>query len=248
MERRDPASVATFFSPDPIGAGLIALLGEEVAHHMRVRRLELGDTVRLIDGTGARALGVLRRLAKGSAHVEVGAEIEQVAPPPDVHLLVPVADRDRMLWLAEKVAELGVASWRPVAWRRSRSVSPRGEGAAFHAKVRARMVGALEQSGNAWMPTLYPDAPVDRALVALPQGSRLLLSAAGDPILRTFAGPAAATAPLIMAVGPEGGMEDDEVERFTSAGFRLVALGATTLRFETAALAALAVVRAALMS
>lgn len=248
MERRDPAPVATFFSPDPIGAGQTALLGEEVAHHMRVRRLELGDTVRLIDGTGALALGILRRLAKGSAHVEVGADIEQVPPQPDIHLLVPVADRDRMLWLAEKVAELGVASWRPVAWRRSRSVSPRGEGATFHAKVRARMVGALEQSGNAWMPTLYPDAPVDRALVALPQGTRLLLSTEGDPILRTFAGSAAATAPLIMAVGPEGGMEDDEVERFTSAGFRPVALGATTLRFETAALAALAVVRAALMS
>ena len=130
MERRDPASVATFFAPDPLEAGQTSLLGEEVAHHMRVRRIEIGETVRLVDGVGGRARGVLRRLAKGSAHVEVGAEVEAVPHLLDVHLLVPVADRDRMLWLAEKVAELGVASWRPVVWRRSKSVSPRGEGPA----------------------------------------------------------------------------------------------------------------------
>jgi 16S rRNA (uracil1498-N3)-methyltransferase len=34
-------------------------------------------------------------------------------------LLAPVADRDRMLWLAEKTVELGLTSWRPVVWRRS---------------------------------------------------------------------------------------------------------------------------------
>ncbi len=248
MERRDSASVATFFAPDPLEAGQTALLGEEVAHHMRVRRVELGDAVRLVDGVGGRALGTLRRLAKGSAHVEVGASVEQVPHPVDIHLLVPVADRERMLWLAEKVTELGISSWRPVTWKRSRSVSPRGEGAAFHAKVRSRMTGALEQSGRAWLPTLYPDAPLDRALVALPEGGRLLLVAGGVPLLSAMRGDDAPQAPIIIAAGPEGGMEDDEVERFTAAGFRPIGLGDGILRFETAALAALAVLRASLTS
>lgn len=244
MERRHPAAVATFFAPDPLAAGQVALLGEEVAHHMRVRRVEPGETVRLVDGHGGRALGVLRRLAKGSAHVEVTGEVEQVEPVAPVHVLVPVADRDRMLWLAEKLAELAIASWRPVLWRRSRSVTPRGEGAGFHAKVRARMEAALEQSGGAWLPVLHPDAPVERALAALPEGTRLLLHAEGTPLLAALSA-APAGEPVVLAIGPEGGMEDDEVERFTAAGFRPVALGGTILRFETAAVAAVAVARAA---
>ena len=248
VERRHSTAVATFFAPDPLEANQTAVLGEEVAHHMRVRRVEPGQTVRLVDGHGGRALGTLRRLAKGRADVEVGAEVEQVRAPAAVHLLVPVADRDRMLWLAEKVAELGLASWRPVTWRRSKSVSPRGEGAAFHVKARARMVGALEQGGGAWLPTLYPDATIERAMGALPDGTRLLLSADGQPMQRVLTGPPAVSAPVILAIGPEGGMEPDEIARFTDAAFRPVALGDSILRFETAAVAALAVVRAVFAS
>ena len=161
MDRDRQPSLATFFAHEALTPGASALLGEDVAQHMRVRRIEPGATVRLLDGQGGRAMGVLRRLAKTSATVEVG-DVEQVAPAPALHLLVPIADKDRMLWLAEKATELGIASWRPVAWRRSRSVTPRGEGAAFMAKVRARMQSALEQSGGAWLPSAFPDASIER--------------------------------------------------------------------------------------
>lgn len=236
-------AVATFHSPDPLVAGASVTLGEEVAHHMRVRRLEPGETVRLVDGEGGRAVGTLRRLAKGSAQVEVGA-VEQLEPELPVHLMVPVADRDRMLWLAEKAAELGAASWRPIVWRRSKSVSPRGEGAPFQAKVRSRMISALEQSGAPWLPTLYPDANLERGLAAAPaEGTRFLLDAAGGPLLAE-----PLVGPVTVAVGPEGGVEADERERVLAAGFRPVSLGASVLRFETAAVAALAIVRAALLT
>jgi 16S rRNA (uracil1498-N3)-methyltransferase len=52
--------------------------------------------------------------------------------------------------------------------------------------------------------------------------------------------------PITIAVGPEGGMEPAELEQFKSGGFLPVSLGHTVLRFETAAVAALAVVRSAL--
>ena len=248
VERRASSPVATFYSPDALEAGQTAIMGEEVAHHMRVRRIEPGEVVRLTDGVGHRTIGTLRRLTKGRADVEVGEAVEEIESPPAIHLLVPVADRDRMLWLAEKVTEIGIASWRPVSWRRSKSVSPRGEGAGFHAKARARMIGALEQSGGAWLPSLYPDAPIDRALSALPEGARFLLDASGAGFLTAMGGPPAVRAPLVIAGGPEGGMEADEVARFTAEGFRPVTLGGTILRFETAAIAALAIARAVLES
>jgi 16S rRNA (uracil1498-N3)-methyltransferase len=147
-----------------------------------------------------------------------------------------------MLWCAEKCTELGATSWTPVLWNRSRSVSPRGEGAAFRDRVRARMRSALVQSHGSWLPSLPDDASIDEALANAPgEGSRLVLDASGVPIGRE-----SFTVPVTVAVGPEGGIEPDELERFRAARFRPVSLGANVLRFETAAVAALAILRAAL--
>jgi 16S rRNA (uracil1498-N3)-methyltransferase len=240
VDRRDPSAVATFFCGEPIPAGRVATLGEGEAHHARVVRLQVGDRVRLVDGAGVVAWGSLVRLAK--THAQVGVHVvEHVEPLPVVHLMVPIADRDRMLWLAEKATELGVCSWRPVLWRRSRSVSPRGEGVAFQAKVRARMTSALTQSGGAWLPVIYPDATLDRAIAACPAGARWLLDAEGEPVTSQ-----PLTAPLTVALGPEGGVEPAERADLLAAGFTPVKLAPVTLRFETAGIAALGIVRAAL--
>ena len=240
MERVDRAQVGVFFSPEPIAAGASATLGEDAAHHMRVRRTEVGERVRLVDGAGHVGEGRLVRLAKSGATVDV-ERVDARAPAPPVHLLVPVGDRDRMLWLAEKCAELELTSWRPVLWRRSRSVSPRGEGTGFQARVRARMAAALAQSEGGWLPTLYPDATVDRAIAATPPGTRWLLDPDGAPIADL-----ALTGPVTLALGPEGGLEREERDRLIDAGFAPAALAGNILRFETAGLVALGIVRARL--
>ena len=241
MERVDRPQLAVFFAAEPFAAGAQATLGEEAAHHMRVRRLDVGQRVRLVDGAGHVGEGRLVRLAKSSATVEV-EQVEARETPPAVHLLVPIGDRDRMLWLAEKATELGLTSWRPVSWRRSRSVSPRGEGPTFQARARARMASALEQCEGGWLPALYPDATVERAIAATPPGSRLLLDPGGAAIATL--GPL--VAPVTLALGPEGGMERDERDRLLEAGFAPAALAGNILRFETAGVAALAIVRALL--
>jgi 16S rRNA (uracil1498-N3)-methyltransferase len=158
-----------------------------------------------------------------------------------LHFVVPVADRDRMLLLAEKAAEFAVETWRPVLWRRSRSVVPRGEGAGFQRKVRARMVGAAEQSGSAWLPSVYPDSRLEHALAALPAGVRLVLDPNGDPLPRALG--AQPRAPVTIALGPEGGLDPAELAALADAGFVKASLGPATLRFETAGIGALACAR-----
>ena len=242
MERDDLASLAGFFCGEQsLSPGTTVALGEEAAHHARVRRLDEGERVFATDGAGARAIGRIARLAKRDLEVAID-EVHRASRLPDIHMLVPIADRDRMLWCAEKCTELGATSWTPVLWNRSRSVSPRGEGAAFRDRVRARMRSALVQSHGAWLTQVREDVSVDGALAnTASEGSRLVLDASGQPIGRE-----AFTTPVTIAVGPEGGIEPDELERFCAARFRPVSLGANVLRFETAAVAALAIVRAAL--
>lgn len=238
MDRLGRASVATFYAAGPYTSGGQVTLGEDAAHHVRVRRVSIGERVALVDGVGGSAEGTLLSVAKRLATVEV--DVTRTTPAlPEVHMIVPVADRDRMLWLAEKCTELGATSWRPLLWRRSRSVTPRGEGPAFAAKLHSRLTAALAQSEGSWLPIVYLDSTVERAPAAVPEGTRLLLDPAGEPLLGR-----PLVAPVTIAIGPEGGVEADERQRFVAAGFAPVSLGGNILRFETAGVAALAIVRA----
>lgn len=231
---------AAFLHDGALVAGTQIVLTETEARHIAVLRIGVGERVALRDGAGNVANGTLVRLVRQQATVEV-EDVRAVIPERAIHLLVPVADRERMLWLAEKAAELNVASWRPVLWHRSRSVSPRGDGPTFRQKVRARMISGLLQSHSAWLPELYPEAPPDRAIAALPEASRIVLDAGGGPPLSV-----AVTAPIVLAVGPEGGFEQRELDQLREAGFTSVSLGHSVLRFETAAIAGVAVARAML--
>ena len=241
MERADRAAAVKFFSPDPFAANTSLNLGDDAAQHARVLRLGSGSPVELRDGHGHAARGILARIAKRSVTVDI-AEVWQIADLPPVHLLVPVADRDHMLYLAEKCTELGVTSWRPVMWRRSRSVGPSGDGPAFQSRLKGRMIAALTQSGGGWLPEIHPSAPVARALAAVPGGSKILLDGAAEmSLIRT-----ALTAPVTIALGPEGGLDDKERQEMIDGGFQPASMIGGTLRFETAGIAALAIARSLL--
>jgi 16S rRNA (uracil1498-N3)-methyltransferase len=240
VERTDRGPVATFFATDTLTVGGTVKLSGEAAHHIRVARVGIGECVALRDGAGRAALGTLVKVSKSSALVDI-TETSELARPAPIHLLAPVADRDRMLWLAEKVTELGATSWRPVMWRRSKSVSPRGEGPMFQAKVRARMTSALIQSGGGWLPDVFPESTIERAVAAAPLGTRLLLAKDGEPIVGV-----PMRAPVTIALGPEGGMEPSERNALIGAAFLPVKLGESTLRFETAGVAAVAIAAASL--
>ena len=238
VERDDRPPVATFYTAASLVANASVELSEGAAHHARVKRLEIGDSIRLTDGKGTVALGRLSSMDKRRVAVDV-EDVQTVVQPDAIHLRVPVGDRDRMLTLAEKATELGVASWQAVRFRRSMSVSPRGEGDAFGAKVEARMIAALEQSGGAWLPRRLADC--DPHAIDLPSDStRLLLDRDGVPLLGL-----ASRGATVLLFGPEGGLEAAEYSALEAAGWKRARLTENTLRFETAGIAAIAVVRAA---
>lgn len=235
MERANRASVSTFYAPGAWGARVE--LSDSAAHHANVKRLSVGDAVGLVSGDGRRAAGSIVELSKRSLIVAVES-MEEVDRPPFVELLAPVGDRDRMLMLAEKSVELGLSSWRPVMYERSKSVSPRGDGTLFREKLRARQISALEQSSGAWLPELHVETALEPAINAAAGSTRLVLDQSGVP----FAGLSNATT-VSIALGPEGGLSDAEREQFASAGWQAVSLNTNVLRFETAGIAALAIVR-----
>jgi len=242
VERADRAPVGTFYAPGAWGP--VVELDEAAAHHATVKRLGVGDPVRLTSGDGRRILAEITRLAKRRLEVStIGETLEDLSAPPRVELWAPVGDRERMLWLAEKATELGLTAWRPVIYRRSRSVSPRGEGDAFREKVRARMISALEQSAGAWLPEILPDTTLEQALPHAQSETGLLLDAGGNPIRSMLSRFTSHDSRLTLSLGPEGGLDPDERDEFLAVGWRRASLGHNVLRFETAAIAALAIIR-----
>ncbi len=239
------SAVARFLVAESFAPGATIALGRDAAHHLRVLRVADGSRVGLTTGTGLVGIGSLVEVTRSAAFVEV-EQARHVTRAPAVHMLVPVADRERMLWLAEKCTELEATSWRPIEWRRSASVSPRGTGPAFQLRLEGRMISALTQSGGAWLPDVRDAAPLAEAIRATPDGTRVVLDPAGPPLLRL--GSSGLREPVSIAVGPEGGIEETEQAQLADAGFVRASLGDTILRFETAGVAALAVVRAAMAS
>lgn len=228
----------TVFVEGTLAPGSRLELSEGAAQHVRVRRGQSAESILLVDGGGTIATGALESVGKRTVTAVV-SQVQRVEKPSELIALVPVADRDRMLWAAEKCVELQVTRWQPVVYARSRSVSPRGEGDKFAARVRARMVSALEQSGGAWLPEVNAELSAADAWREVHAATRLILQRDGGPAQRPDASGAVA-----FAVGPEGGFEQDEVEDALRQGWRSVSLSSATLRFETATIAAAAVIRA----
>ena len=104
------------------------------------------------------------------------------------------------------------------------------------------MTSALIQAHAPWAPEVHRETALADAVTLAPAGGlRLMLDVSGAPITNERF-----TAPVTIAVGPEGGMEESERALLLQASFRPVSLGANVLRFETAVVAALAIVRATL--
>jgi len=229
----------TFFAEVIAQGASTITLNEDAAQHAKARRLKGGEAARLVDGKGHVATGKIGRVGRGDVQVDVD-NVMTVAAPRPLELIVPVADKERMLWVAEKSAELQITRWIPVMFARSRSVSPRGEGPKFAEKVVARMRSALEQSGGAWLPAIESEREAEDAFQSAGREAvKLLLDISGGRVSSFVTGGAFA-----LAVGPEGGLEAHERDAAIESGWRPAAIGATTLRFETAAIAGIAVIRA----
>lgn len=234
---------------DPVG-GSVRLDASE-AGHVRALRVREGTDVHLVDGVGGRWRARVAEVGRATVRCEVLAEDPAPAPLPVV-LAFGVAAKDRTLWMVEKAVELGALLLQPVEFRRSRSVADAGRSTGFWRKAGRRAESALKQCGAARLPALEPVRDLHdvlgRGCRPTPGGAQadggpdvLLSQEAERPLGSVLAERWRADRTLRLLLGPEGGLETEEREACREAGFVPASLGRRTLRFETAAVAALAV-------
>ncbi|MBC7780036.1 MAG: 16S rRNA (uracil(1498)-N(3))-methyltransferase [Proteobacteria bacterium] len=229
------------------------------AHHaLRVLRLVDGDPIAVFSGLGGEYAAVLEATRGKAAHARVADfHAEDRAPRIDVHIQQSVVSNDKMDWMIEKAVELGARSVTPVLVERSvvRLNGERAERRVAHWQALA--IAASEQCGLNRVLDVSPVQSVDEACSALPalntlrcmldpRGERSLTDCISEvwPSIVPDGVPGMPTAALVLLVGPEGGFSARETAHARGAGYLTLSLGPRVLRTETAALAALAAIRA----
>jgi 16S rRNA (uracil1498-N3)-methyltransferase len=228
---------------DEVSETRALLVGAHAEHLSRVLRARVGQEFDITTGNGVRR-GRITSIAQDRVEFELGDEI----PAPvagQVTVALSIFKFDRMEWAIEKCTELGAKRIVPLIARRT---EPHLAAAAAKRVDRWRRIAlqAAEQSRRVSPPEISEPVKLKEAL-ALSGTTRIVLSEAEtEAMLKDILQSHPNDDEVVLALGPEGGWTDDELELFQEAGWISASLGNTILRAETAAVASLAVVLAEL--
>ncbi|MBM4051525.1 MAG: 16S rRNA (uracil(1498)-N(3))-methyltransferase [Planctomycetes bacterium] len=229
-------STAWFHVPSLEDAGIVWIPKDEAKHALGARRLGAGDAVTLFDGAGHVGRGVVtdQRRHDGALAIDVGNSTRAPRARPAVHLVCAIPKGDRSATLIESCMPFEPASITPLACERSvQRMSPN-----LAARLERIALESCKQSRQPWACTIAPEVSPEAAVRAA-HGRSLILHPGGVPLREAVRGLEAVT----VLIGPEGGFSDREVAACEAAGAVRVGLGATMLRIELAASAAMSVIR-----
>lgn len=236
-----------FYLPGPWDSEKPTPLTPEVAHHLRVRRIELGETFPIFDGNGQVAKAKLLSLSgkSGSAQLsEIRTDIHRETPYA-ITLAQGLAGGDKMDWIVEKAIETGAQVIAPLQCERSILKLTRSSDQERAQKRLAHWKGiiqaACEQCDRTVLATLEPIQNFDAYLKEPKSALKLLLSPDATQSLYSVL---VENAPqdIILMIGPEGGHSPEEEAQAQAAGYQIVSLGERILRTETAGVVAITAV------
>ncbi|MFI7443880.1 16S rRNA (uracil(1498)-N(3))-methyltransferase [Nonomuraea indica] len=231
------------FLSDVLDGPELVLGGAEGRHAAAVRRLRAGERVDLTDGAGAIAECVVVEALKDALRLEVTGRYAVAAPQPRIVVVQGLPKGDRGELAVEMMTEAGVDVIVP--WAASRSITQwKGERAGKAlGRWRSTAREAGKQARRFHLPEVTEPASTARveSLLAGAALGLVLHEEAAEP-LSGVGLPAGGD--IVVVVGPEGGVSDEELSRFRAAKAVPVLLGSTVLRTSTAGVAAAAVLLA----
>lgn len=227
-------------TPGPYVRGQVVELHADESHHaVKVARLTLNETTLVTDGVGSIATAVVDAIEANVVSLKVQEASTKNKEKPELWLAQALAKGDRDEAAIQMATEMGIDGVVPFQAARSVSVW-RGEkqdkGMARWTKI---LTEASKQSLRAWIPEIT--SPKDAAgIAALAKDYELLVLVPGAEDQLTRFTPSGEK-PVLLVVGPEGGLEPQEIQLMVDAGAAVVRLGDSVLRTSSAGPAALAI-------
>ena len=233
-----------FIDPSQVREPYISISGEDVRHIRLALRKEPGDLLTLLDGQGKEYTVKITTIEKTEIDTEIVDRRERHPASPTIVLGQGIAKADKMDWIVQKATELGVTSIVPLVTERT-IVKVKDEEKRVSRWQKICREAAMQcdrpdipkiegiRSFNDFLLTLAADL---KTLFLMPWEE-------GTQHIKTILQKQQGAERVIVLIGPEGGFSKAEAGTAASKGFHLVSLGPTILRAETAALAAISMVR-----
>ena len=240
-----------FIPPEQIRGDVVTLPPDVGRQIQQVLRLNiLTDEICVLDGSGTEYLVRLDGLREGRLTGQVLQQQDGSREPScSLQLFFSLTRREKVEWILQKGTEIGVSAFQPLVCERSLSresaIDP-----ARRQRWEAIIREAAEQSGRSRLPDLRQVLAFQQlTMPASPAGCVGLIAWEGAPVqlrmTKTLLASQGGRKPdlILVVVGPEGGFSEAEASLAQRRGFRLVSLGSSILRMETACLVAPALAR-----
>ena len=237
-----------FYLPSPWQTQKPTALTSEIAHHLRVRRIQAGETFPVFDGNGQVAkanllsfTGKTGEVQLSDIHIDTHRESSYA-----ITLAQGLAGGDKMDWIVEKAIETGAKQIVPLQCERSvikltrSSDADRAQKRLLH--WRGIIQAACEQCDRTVLASIEPVQTFENYLkIETKAELKLLLSPDANKSLYSVL---LETTPqdVVLMIGPEGGHSPEEEAQAQTAGYQLVSLGDRVLRTETAGIVAITAV------
>jgi 16S rRNA (uracil1498-N3)-methyltransferase len=217
-------------------------LGAAESHHLRdVLRLSAGAEIEVFDKGGTTARGKIVSATSAGITVEVEQLLESYGGAPHLTIASAIPKGPRADWMIEKLSELGVDVFIPLAAERSVTLP---QGASKPARWERLATESARQSGRTGVMRIGPLTALLKVLDGA-AGEKAYLSLEEDANAMLELAAKKTTSELTLFIGPEGGWSAEELAMFRAGNVGAYRLTNTVLRVETAAIAAAAVIRCA---
>ena len=217
-------------------------LPREPAHYLTgVLRLAPGDPVALFNARDGEWLAYLATVSKKHVSVRCEQKLSDVQPPPDIDYVFAPLKHARLDYVVQKATELGARRLRPVITQRTIAERVNLE------RMTANVIEAAEQCNLVFVPEVHEPVKLPKLLESWEPGRALVYCDETAAIENPIEALKPLKAPAAVLIGPEGGFTVEEKALLKSCSFvTAIKLGPRIMRADTAAVAALTLVQAAL--
>jgi 16S rRNA (uracil1498-N3)-methyltransferase len=231
-----------FYTNQALHKDQLVCLEQTPSHHLiHVLRSKPGSEVLLFNGNGCEYHAVYERHENKLAYAKIKSEQEpQRESRLNIHIGQGISRGERMDLVMQKSVELGANVITPL-WTQRSQVRLDGKRLAKRlSHWQGIMVSACEQSGRVMMPALSHANQLGEWLNTSTEEETCLVL---DPKAKQVLADIRPKQQIRLLIGPEGGLEDSEIETASAAGFSRIKLGPRVLRTETATIAVLAAIQ-----
>lgn len=232
-----------FVKENQINSELITILDEDVNHIKNVLRLNVGENLQIcdIDSSKNYICEILELTAK-SVTCKILEEIQSIAEGNvELHIFQGLPKADKMELIIQKGTELGVSEFVPVSFKRSIvKISPKDEKKKIDRWNKISEVAA-KQSKRDIIPKVRNVESIKNVCNEIKDYNIVLLAYEleennyiKNELLKIKN--TKENYKVAVIIGPEGGIEKEEVEVLENAGAKVISLGKRILRTETVAL------------